>query len=49
MAGFKKTIKYCGECGKKIKGKKDFCTSCHAKILEKIKERKKSKTTSGWI
>ncbi|GBE18277.1 hypothetical protein BMS3Abin16_00872 [archaeon BMS3Abin16] len=50
MAGRRKTIKHCVECGEKITGIKDYCAPCHAKILEKIKEvkRKKYKTDSGW-
>ena len=48
MAGRRKTLKHCVECGKKITGMKDYCGPCHVKILEKIKKAKKSKASSGW-
>lgn len=43
MVGRRKEEKNCVECGKRISGFKDYCTSCHAKILEKIKNSKKGR------
>jgi hypothetical protein len=49
MAGKRKTIKHCVECGDKISGIKDYCATCHASMLEKMKEvrRKKFRTDSA--
>jgi predicted amidophosphoribosyltransferase len=43
MAGRRKSIKLCVECGEKITGMKDYCTPCHAKILEKIRKGRRKK------
>jgi hypothetical protein len=43
MAGRRKTIKQCVECGEKITGVKDYCAPCHAKILEKLKKGRRKK------
>jgi hypothetical protein len=49
MVGRRRTTKQCVECSEKITGTKDYCALCHAKILEKLKNRrrKRSITSSG--
>jgi uncharacterized OB-fold protein len=43
MVGRRNKDKKCVECGKKISGFKDYCPPCHAKILEKIRNKKRGK------